>query len=230
MEDKIAIIPARKGSKRIPNKNVRSLNGKPIIAYSIETAINANIFKTVLVSTDCDKIANIAKNYGAEVPYLRSKETANDYAILNDVLIEVLNKEKQRGLQYQSVTMLMPCSPLINVNDLIQANNLFDENNGKFPVLSVSKLPCPAEESMKEDGNGILKPISNLFYSTRSQDIKESFFDTGNFFIRNIESIINKPIDKSGFLKYEIEKYRAIDVNTTDDIIFLEKLFKLNVS
>ena len=96
----IAIITARGGSKRIPHKNIKEFCGKPIIEYSIEAAKQAGIFDTVMVSTDDNKIAEIAKNAGAEVPFMRSEETSNDYATTADVLMEVLEKYKERGIRY----------------------------------------------------------------------------------------------------------------------------------
>ncbi|MDD4210118.1 MAG: pseudaminic acid cytidylyltransferase, partial [Bacteroidales bacterium] len=114
----IAIIPARGGSKRIPLKNVKAFLGKPILAYSIETALQSNLFEEVMVSTDDEQIAEIAVQYGAKVPFLRSDKTANDYADIAAVIIEVLGAYQERNLSFDAICCLLATAPLIQADDL----------------------------------------------------------------------------------------------------------------
>ena len=108
----IAIIPARSGSKGIPDKNIKDINGKPLIAWTIEAAIKSNMFNCVMVSTDSDKYADIARNYGAEVPFLRSSENSSDTSSSWDVVREVLLKYEEMGFLFDTFTLLQPTSPL----------------------------------------------------------------------------------------------------------------------
>ena len=113
MRQSIAIITARGGSKRIPHKNIKEFCGKPIIAYSIEEAIKSHEFDVVMVSTDDEKIANIARQYGAEVPFLRSKKTSDDFATTKDVLLEVISNYKEIGKEFEYMCCIYPTAPFI---------------------------------------------------------------------------------------------------------------------
>ena len=139
----IAIITARGGSKRIPHKNRKEFCGKPIIEYSIEAAKQAGIFDTVMVSTDDNKIAEIAKNAGAEVPFMRSAETSNDYATTADVLIEVLEKYKERGIRYENACCIYPTAPFVTGNKLRQAMEMLvkEKKDSVMPVVPFSFPP-----------------------------------------------------------------------------------------
>ena len=146
---RIAIIPARGGSKRIPRKNIKEFCGKPILAYSIEAALNSNLFDEVMVSTDNNEIAEIAKQYGASVPFLRSAETANDFAILKDVLNEVLAKYKELEKSFDEVCCILPTAPLVETVDIIKSHEILErekcvsvvpfENNEKHGDRQIPK-------------------------------------------------------------------------------------------
>ena len=137
---KVAIIPARGGSKRIPRKNIKLFCGKPIVAYSIEAALRTKLFDEVMVSTDDLEIAEVAKKYGASVPFLRSAETANDYAILKDVLNEVLGEYKKHGKIFDEVCCILPTAPLIEAEDLIKGHSILEEKQcvSVVPVVKYS--------------------------------------------------------------------------------------------
>ena len=127
----IAIITARGGSKRIPKKNIKNFCGKPIIAYSIEAAIGADIFDEVMVSTDSDEIKEIAIRYGAKVPFMRSESTSNDYATTSDVLLEVVEKYEQLGKMYDVGCCLYPTAPFVTANILRSAYETFMTSSAK---------------------------------------------------------------------------------------------------
>ena len=137
---KLAIIPARIGSKRIPKKNIKDFLGKPIIAYSIETAINSNLFDEVMVSTDSEEIAKIAKHYGAKVPFYRSEKTSNDYCGLLEVAEEVIKTYEKNNKSFDYFCMLLATAPFINIEIIDKTYNVLINNNydSVFPIVKFS--------------------------------------------------------------------------------------------
>ena len=123
---RVAIITARGGSKRIPKKNIKEFCGKPIIAYSIEAALNSNVFDEVMVSTDSEEIMKVAEEYGAIVPFLRSETTSNDFATTADVIEEVLLKYKEKGIVFDSFACIYPTAPFITAKKLMEATELLN--------------------------------------------------------------------------------------------------------
>lgn len=126
MPSSVCIITARGGSKRIPRKNVRDFCGKPMLAYSVETAVTSGIFDVVMVSTDDDEIADVARKYGAEVPFMRSEATSNDYATTADVLREVLSEYAKRGIEFDRMCCLYPTAPFVHVSELMEASEMIE--------------------------------------------------------------------------------------------------------
>ena len=126
---KLAIIPARGGSKRIPKKNIKFFLGKPIIAYAIETAINSKLFDEVMVSTDDHEIAEIAVSYGAKVPFIRSEKNSNDFATTIDVIKEVILSYNNLGRKFEYASCIYPCTPLLSKVRLLESFYLLEEKN-----------------------------------------------------------------------------------------------------
>ena len=182
----IAIITARGGSKRIPHKNIKEFCGKPIIEYSIEAAKQAGIFDTVMVSTDDNKIAEIAKNAGAEVPFMRSEETSNDYATTADVLMEVLEKYKERGIRYENACCIYPTAPFVTGNKLRQAMEML-VNEKKESVIPVVPFSFPPLRGMVIN-DGKLEYKWQEYAMKRSQDLEEIYHDCGQFYVFRVES------------------------------------------
>lgn len=182
----IAIITARGGSKRIPHKNIKEFCGKPIIEYSIEAAKQAGIFDTVMVSTDDNKIAEIAKNAGAEVPFMRSEETSNDYATTADVLMEVLEKYKERGIRYENACCIYPTAPFVTGYKLRQAMEMLvkEKKNSVMPVVPFS-FP-PLRGMVINDGK--LEYKWQEYAMKRSQDLEEIYHDCGQFYVFRVET------------------------------------------
>ena len=212
----LAIIPARGGSKRIPRKNIRNFLGKPIIAYSIETAINSGLFKEVMVSTDDKEIAKVAKQYGATIPFMRSNKNADDFATLNDVFLEVENWYKQNGRIFDAYCLILPTAPLITVELLkkgaeLLISSVFDS------VRPVVRFGYPIQRAVKlEDGK--ISFFYPEFYKSRSQDLEPSFHDAGMFyFIMSGKSLID---ENKGGLK--IEETYAQDIDSSSDWEFAE--------
>ena len=203
---RLAIIPARGGSKRIPRKNVIDFFGKPIISYPIEAALQSSLFDEVHVSTDDEEIAAIAKKAGASLPFMREARFADDFTPVLEVARFVLRKYKDQNKEFDSFTMIMPCSPLITSEDLIKANSIFEMHKLSTPVLSVSKYPSPIEWAFKENNN-ILEIADSSKLTIRSQDLTDSYFDTGNFSIQNAKEVLsNNSMVPDKFLKYDLHK------------------------
>lgn len=187
---KIAIIPARGGSKRIPKKNIRDFLGKPIIAYSIETAIKSDIFDEVMVSTDSEEIAEIAKKYGANVPFLRSEKSADDLSPLIDVVKEVLDNYKDEGKEFDYACMILSTAPFVNVEKLKEANEILEEKDVDS-VFTVTEYSFPIQRSLKIE-NGYLKMRWPENMNVRSQDLEKTYHDAGQFYFFDVEEFYNQ--------------------------------------
>jgi pseudaminic acid cytidylyltransferase len=224
---KIAIIPARGGSKRIPKKNIIDFHGKPMIYYSLMAAKKSNLFDEIHVSTDNQEIAETVKSLGFQIQFLRDQKLADDYTPVMEVAKFVISKFKELGKNFDSFTMIMPCSPLLLASDLISANNIFEKNGSQTPVLSVAKFPSPIEWSLVEK-DGILQPSHEHFLTTRSQDLPEQYFDTGTFSVQSAKNLlVPTSVVKMSFLKYELPLWRAIDIDEQDQLDLAKKMFSL---
>ena len=177
---RLAIITARGGSKRIPRKNIKEFCGKPIIAYSIEAALESGVFDEVMVSTDDEEIAEIAVKYGAKVPFYRSEATANDFATTNDVIWEVLEEYEKRGQVFDAFCCMYPTAPFLKAERLTAAMDLLMNSDADkvFPVVEFS-FP-PLRGLLIEDD--ILKFKHPEYMYTRSQDLEKLYHDAGQFY------------------------------------------------
>ena len=176
----IAMITARGGSKRIPRKNIRDFCGKPILAYSIEAALSAGIFDEVMVSTEDTEIAGIARQYGAAVPFLRSAETADDYATTADVLLEVFAQYKAAGREFQSACCIYPTAPFVTAEKLKHAMECLEEE-GTDSVIPVTAFSFPPMRGFLLE-NGEAKYAFPEYAPRRSQDIPPMYHDCGQFY------------------------------------------------
>lgn len=212
----LAIISARGGSKRIPRKNIKDFLGKPIIAYSIEAAIQSKQFETIMVSTDDDEIEEIAKNYGAEVPFLRSKKNSDDFASTIDVIEEVLLKYKSLEKHYKHVCCIYPTAPLIKSDSLIESYNVMIKNNynSAYPVCAFS---YPIQRSITITNNKI-DMIWPENINKRSQDFPKAYHDAGQFYWIETEFFLKEKkilTDKTGAIILSELDVQDID-NETD--------------
>ena len=223
----IAIIPARGGSKRIPGKNIRNFLGKPIISYSIEAALDCKIFSKVIVSTDDKDIKNIAVSYGAEVPFMRSRKNADDYATLTDVLIEVYHEYKNIGESFEYFCCILPTAPFVSSDDLIKSYKKIFKTDVDC-VLSVSRFSYPIQRALQEKADGKLEMSLPEYKNTRSQDLKPMFHDAGQYYFIKSETLINEktlfPVKTSGI---EVDELRVQDIDTETDWKIAEIKYKL---
>lgn len=179
MSSSIAIITARGGSKRIPRKNIKSFCGKPIIVYSIDAAVQSGLFEEVMVSTDDEEIAGIARQCGARVPFMRSSENAGDYASTDDVLLEVLMAYKEQGKEFASFCCLYPTAPFVTAEKLRTAMSLLEKADSVMPVVAFS---FPPQRCMVINEAGELRMKWQEYAKTRSQDLEPYYHDCGQFY------------------------------------------------
>lgn len=177
----IAIIPARGGSKRIPKKNIKSFFGKPIIAYSILAAISSGLFDEVMVSTDDEEIELVAKEYGAMVPFMRSKKNADDYATTTDVLVEVIEQYKSLGHSFEHGCCIYPTAPFVTENTLNESYQLLVKEgyDSVFPVLPFT---YPIQRALKISNDKRVKMFNPEYLDSRSQDLEHAYHDCGQFY------------------------------------------------
>ena len=214
MNRKIAIITARGGSKRIPKKNIKEFCGKPIIAYSIEAAISSELFDEVMVSTDSEEIAEIAKKYGASVPFMRSAETSNDYATTNDVLIEVFNEYKKRGQEFDIAVCIYPTAPFVTADKLRRAIDMV-EKDGADAVTPVVQFSFPPQRAFIIRDNALEYQYPENA-KVRSQDLEPLYHDCGQFYVMRPDIILNhRPAGKR--IPYVISELEVQDIDNEDD-------------
>jgi pseudaminic acid cytidylyltransferase len=219
----IAIITARGGSKRIPNKNIREFCGHPIIKYSIDAATSSGIFDEVMVSTDSLKIAEIAKQYGANVPFLRSEENSNDFAPTLDVIKEVLFEYKRRGREFDVYCCLYPTAVFINNDLLIQAYIKLIQTKADFlvPIYITNKTIQRAYIKSTDD---LIVRKWPEYATTRTQDLEDLYMDSGQFYFGYSDSLLNSGILARTYI--ELDSNHVHDIDTEEDWIVAQKKYK----
>jgi pseudaminic acid cytidylyltransferase len=222
----LAIIPARGGSKRIPGKNVKSFVGLPIIAYSIKNALKSNVFDEIMVSTDDDAIAQIAKEYGAQVPFLRSPKTSDDHATLADVIEEVILTYATQGKKFEHVCCLLPTAPFITSSRIKDALIMLTKKEYDS-VLPVVRFSYPIQRALKIE-EGKLNMIWPENISARSQDLMPTFHDSGQFYWLNVNRFLEtKKIFTSNTGAIILSDLEVQDIDTEDDWKIAEMKYKL---
>lgn len=223
---KIAIITARGGSKRIHKKNIKDFCGKPIIAYSIESAINSEVFDEVMVSTDDAEIAEISKKYGAVVPFMRSAKTSDDFSTTADVLKEVIEQYESLGKNVESFCCIYPTAPFVTAEKLAEANKLFEDNNAST-VMTVVQFSYPPQRSLKLK-DGFLEMNYPEFERTRSQDLEPVYHDCGQlYFARTADFIKSGKIIGEKTVPLIVSELEVQDIDTITDWQLAENKFKL---
>jgi len=222
----IAIIPARGGSKRLPGKNIKLLSDKPLIAWTIEAALESNIFDHVFVSTDSDEIAQVSKAFGAEVPFLRPAEIATDNATTNDVVTHLVEWfEKEHNKEVTTIAILQPTSPLRNAQHIKEAMQLM-KNKAAKAVVSVCELEYPIQfcNQLGFDGSmdGFIKPHN----MKRTQDLGPYYRLNGAlyFFRRSYVDKLSE-LYSEGTYSYVMNSRLSVDIDTEDDFKWAEFLY-----
>ena len=222
----LAIITARGGSKRIPKKNIKEFCGKPIIAYSIQAALESRIFDEVMVSTDSEEIAEIGKQYGAKVPFLRSEKTASDYATTADVLMEVLEEYEKRGKQFQYMSCIYPTAPFITSEKLKKAYQLLWDT-GAVEVMPVIPFSYPPQRGYIFQ-NQVLEMKWKENFNMRSQDLEIIYHDSGQFYFYHIEPYIaRKGQITEGIVPLIMDELEVQDIDNETDWKLAELKYQL---
>ena len=222
----LCIIPARGGSKRIPRKNVKPFLGKPMLAYSIEAALSTGLFDEVMVSTDDKEIAEIAQQYGAKVPFMRSDATANDYAGLNEVIVEVDKTYIGLGRTFDNICCVLSTAPLIQAEDIINAFNKLNES-GFECVYPIVEFSYPILRALSMDDNGNLAMIWPEYSNTRSQDLKPAYHDAGSFYWIDAKAYRQDySFDNLKTTGSVMDELKVQDIDTETDWKFAELKYK----
>lgn len=220
----IAIIPARSGSKGLPDKNIRELNGKPLIAYAIETAKKSGLFEEVMLSTDSEVYAEVARKYGAEVPFLRSEEMASDTASSWDVVKEVLNRYREMGREFDTFCLLQPTSPLRTSEDICGAYKIYEDNNA-FCVMSVCEMEHTPKWSNTLPANGSLEGFIKKDEGRRRQDCDTIYRLNGAIYIIDCEELYKDTyFFRENSFAYIMPTDRSVDIDTLSDFEYAEFL------
>lgn len=228
MKKNIAIITARGGSKRIPRKNVKEFLGKPILAYSIEAAISSGVFEEIMVSTDDEEIAQIAKEYGAHVPFIRSEETSNDHATTTDVLLEVINEYKKRGQEFEYLCCIYPTAPFVTGEKLREAMDIIKKTDSDS-LLPVVKFSFPPQRCLVVEKACVSYKWPE-YMNTRSQDLEPFYHDCGQFYCMNCERFLaTGKVFTDNTYAYICPETEVQDIDNAEDWEIAEMKYKIMI-
>lgn len=222
----IAVIPARGGSKRIPGKNIRIFHGLPVIAYAVKAAMESGVFKEVFISTDSEEIAEVARSFGATVPWLRSKDLSDDQSTTISVMQDAVKKLKTSFSDLEYVCCIYPVTPLLQPSFISKGLQILDDGNWDY-VFSASRTGTPPERMFSLDSGNLVKMHFPEHQSTRTQDFLPSYHDAGQFYFGRTSSWESGlQIFSSKSTIVEIPRELSVDVDTLDDWHYAERLFE----
>ena len=221
----VAVIPARGGSKRIPGKNIKPFYGKPMIAYSIEAAKNSKLFERIIVSTDSEDIAKVAKQYGAETPFLRPENLADDFTGTDPVVLHALSYLREQNYAASYVCCIYPTAPFIKIEYLKQGLDTLIENDADS-AFTVTSFPYPIKRALRIDEQGALKMIWPEHFQTRSQDLEEAYHDAGQFYWARVDRYIESGrFFSKNAVPIFLPRYLVQDIDTLEDWKTAELMF-----
>ncbi len=213
---KIAVIPARGGSKRIPRKNIKFFAGKPMLAHAIEAATSCNLFERVVVTTDDGEIADIAGKYGAETPFVRPAELADDDTPTVPVIAHAVRTCQNLGWDIEYVCCIYPGVPFIELEDLVAAFDLLQQSGAEYS-FPITEFPAAIQRALKRGPDARMKPFYPEHELTRTQDLEPAFYDAGQFYWGSAEAwLTNNRIHRSG-VGLVIPGCRVVDIDTPED-------------
>lgn len=213
----LAVIPARGGSKRIPRKNIKTFGGKPMIAWSIEAALESNCFEKVVVSTDDNEIARVAKAYGAEVPFFRPEELSDDYTGTSPVVRHAIDEMAKQGAKFENVCCIYATAPFMT-SEFIQQGLESLKRTGAPYVFSVCSYPYPIQRAVKVSENRTVSKFKERDFNVRSQDLEEAFHDAGQLYWGTTEAWMSKQSVFAGNSQaLVLPRHRVQDIDTLED-------------
>lgn len=223
----IAVIPAREGSKRIPGKNIRPFFGRPIIYYSIKAAIDSNLFDRVIVSTDSDKITDIAVQSGAEAPFVRPSDISDDFTPLTDVVHHALTQLQSEEKSYKYICCILATAPFVRIEDLKRGLDIIKEKNAAS-AFTVTTYPFPVFRALKiteEERLEMLWPEHKL---SRSNDLPEAYHDAGQFYWLDAGKFLkSREIYSTDAVPIIVPRFMVQDIDTEEDWDTAEKIYKI---
>lgn len=223
---KLAIIPARGGSKRIPRKNIKPFCGKPMIAWSIEAALQSACFDQIIVSTDDAEIAEVARQWGATVPFMRPAELSDDHTGTIPVIRHAIEWFNRQGQSVEQACCLYATAPFVSAEDLRCGLDILQGNDCDY-AFSVTSYPFPIQRAIRVNGEGRVEMFSPEHFNTRSQDLEEAFHDAGQFYWGRAEAWLQgKMIFSPDSLPVLLPRHRVQDIDTPEDWVRAEWLFK----
>ena len=227
---KLAIIPARGGSKRIPRKNIKLFNGKPMIAWSIEAAIESKCFDRIIVSTDDKEIAEVAIKYGADVPFMRPASLSDDHTATIPVIKHAINWQIENGLVPEYVCCIYATAPFIQSKDILKGLEVLETSQCDY-AFSATSYPYPIQRALCKNSSGQLQMCNEKYFTTRSQDLVDTYHDAGQFYWGQTtawqeEKMLFGPNSELVLLP----RHLVQDIDTAEDWKQAELLFKFLVT
>ncbi|MXS19952.1 pseudaminic acid cytidylyltransferase [Pseudomonas oryzihabitans] len=214
----IAIIPARGGSKRIPHKNIKAFHGRPMIAYSIQAALESGLFARVVVSTDDTEIAEAARGCGAEVPFLRPAALADDHAGTVGVIQHAVGVLREQGEDFAYACCLYATAPFVTLADLARGLELLENHPDKAYAFTVTDYASPVQRALRLRPEGGVESLYPEFHETRSQDLEPAFHDAGQFYWGRTEAWAQgAPLHAPHSLPVRLPRHRVQDIDTLED-------------
>ena len=222
----LAVIPARGGSKRIPRKNVKSFCGQPMISWTIRAAIDSGCFERVIVSTDDEKIAEVAREYGAEVPFLRPSELSDDYTGTMPVIAHAIREMEKRQCASDNVCCLYATAPFISADDIQAGLQILQTNDNCDYAFTVTSFPFPIQRALKLDQDRRVNMFWPEHFQTRSQDLEEAWHDAGQFYWGRSDAWLEtRPLFSSRSCPVQLPRHRVQDIDTPEDWTRAEWMF-----
>jgi pseudaminic acid cytidylyltransferase len=213
---RLAVIPARGGSKRIPRKNIKPFHGKPMIGYAISAAIASGIFDRIIVSTDDEEIAQVARKHGATVPFVRPPELADDHTPTVPVIAHAIQSCISLGWEVQEVCCIYPGVPFISANDLRMAHEQLLVS-GAYYVFPVTGFPSPIQRALRRLPDGSVQPFEPEYAATRTQDLEPGYFDVGQFYWGKTSAWLQGLNLHLNGVTLVIPEWRVVDIDTPAD-------------
>lgn len=222
---KLCVIPARGGSKRIPRKNIREFCGKPMIRWAIDSAFASGLFEKVIVSTDDDEIAQLARSANAEVPFLRPRELADDLTPIAPVMAHAIQACQEMNWPINFACCIFPCVPFLQINDLISSFSLMQEKDAPFSYV-VTEYAHPTQRAMYRSLTGKMVFVDPSHELTRTQDFEKTYHDAGQFYWGTDDAWKNDKMMHTSGVSYVIPGWRVVDIDNDDDWRRAELMYK----
>ncbi|MDZ7771585.1 MAG: pseudaminic acid cytidylyltransferase [Balneolaceae bacterium] len=226
--NRIAVIPARGGSKRIPRKNIREFCGRPLIGWSIEAALDSGLFDRIIVSTDDEEIAEVARSEGAEVPFMRPDRLADDYTGTGPVIRHAVEWVLEHGERPDYICTIYATAPFVRAEDLKEGLAKLREADDAHKSFSVTSFPFPIQRAIRITGEGRVEMFQPEHEKTRSQDLEEAYHDAGQFYWSTLEGVLEDvPTFSHASVPVILPRHRVQDIDTPEDWKSAERLFRV---